>query len=128
MRDGWLRTGDLGTFDEDGFLFIVDRAKDMIISGAENVYPAEVEQLLYRHPEIDEVAVIGLADERWGEAVSAVIVRAAGSELTAEAVTEWCRPRIAGYKRPRRVLFADVLPRNPSGKVLKARLRETYAG
>jgi acyl-CoA synthetase (AMP-forming)/AMP-acid ligase II len=127
LRDGWLRTGDVGRLDDEGFLYIVDRAKDMIISGAENVYPVEVEQVLYRHPDIEEAAVIGLPDERWGEAVTAVIVAKAGSHLTEQDVIDHCRPLMAGFKRPRRVRFTEALPRNPSGKVLKAQLREAYS-
>jgi fatty-acyl-CoA synthase len=127
LRDGWLRTGDIGRTDEDGYLYIVDRANDMIISGAENVYPAEVEQALYRHPAIEEAAVIGLPDEQWGEIVTAVVVPRAGSELTELDVIEHCRPIMAGFKRPRRVHFTDALPRNPSGKVRKGELRKAYS-
>jgi fatty-acyl-CoA synthase len=124
IRDGWLHTGDVGRFDADGFLWIVDRKNDMIISGAENVYPAEIEQALYRHESILEVAVIGLPDERWGECVTAVVVLRDGADESAESIMEFCRGKVAGYKRPRRVLFVDALPRNASGKVLKRVLRE----
>jgi fatty-acyl-CoA synthase len=124
IRDGWLHTGDVGRFDADGFLWIVDRKNDMIISGAENVYPAEIEQALYRHESILEVAVIGLPDERWGECVTAVVVLRDGADESAESIIEFCRGKVAGYKRPRRVLFVDALPRNASGKVLKRVLRE----
>jgi fatty-acyl-CoA synthase len=127
LRNGWLHTGDVGRFDEDGFLWIVDRKKDMIISGAENVYPAEIEQVLYRHPSILEVAVIGLPDERWGEAVTAVVALRAGVTDTEAGIADYCRGKMAGYKRPRRVIFIDALPRNPSGKVLKRVLRERFA-
>jgi fatty-acyl-CoA synthase len=123
IRDGWLHTGDLGTVDEDGFFYCKDRKKDMIISGGENIYPAEVEQALYRHPDILEVAVVGVPDERWGEAVKAVVVRRPDRPLTEADVVEWCRASLASYKKPRSVEFVDALPRNASGKVLKYRLR-----
>jgi acyl-CoA synthetase (AMP-forming)/AMP-acid ligase II len=126
MRDGWFRSGDAGYFDADGYLYIHDRVKDMIVSGGENVYPAEVESVLFSHPAVADVAVIGVPDERWGEAVKAVVVRRAGAEVGEAALLEWCQGRIAGYKRPRSVDFVDALPRNPTGKLLKRELREKY--
>ena len=124
--DGWLHTGDAGYLDEDGYLFLTDRIKDMIVTGAENVYPIEVETALAEHPEVADVAVIGVPDEKWGETVKAVVVRAPGSELTEEQLVEWSKDRIAGFKRPRSVDFVEELPRNPSGKLLKRVLREPY--
>lgn len=125
IRDGWLHTGDVGRFDSDGFLWILDRTKDMIISGAENIYPAEVEQVLYRHPSVLEVAVIGAPDATWGERVTAVVVARDGCELAADEIEEFCHGKLAGYKRPRSVVFVESLPRNASGKVLKRVLRES---
>jgi fatty-acyl-CoA synthase len=126
IRDGWLYTGDAGFLDEDGYLFIHDRVKDMIISGGENVYPAEVESALADHPAIAEVAVIGVPDEKWGESVKAVVVLRPGAELTGEALMSWSRERVAGFKAPKSVDFAEVLPRNASGKLLKRELRAPY--
>ncbi|MEA2170087.1 MAG: fatty-acyl-CoA synthase [Solirubrobacteraceae bacterium] len=124
LRDGWLHTGDVGRFDADGFLFIVDRMDDMLISGGENVYPAEVESVLHGHPDIDQVAVIGVADERWGQIVTAAVVPADGASPTIEDIAAFCGDRLAGFKRPRRLVLVDDLPRNPSGKVLKRVLRD----
>lgn len=126
--DGWLHTGDVGTIDDDGYLRITDRLKDMYISGGFNVYPAEVEQTLARLPGIAEVAVIGVADERLGEVGLAAVVRLTGAELSAEDVIAYCREHLANYKVPRTVEFrTEPLPRNPSGKVLKTMLREEYS-
>ena len=122
--DGWFRTGDLGVFDDEGFLTLVDRKKDMVITGGENVYSAEVEDVLFAHPAIAEAAIVGVPDERWGERVVAVIVRRSGSAVTADEVIAFCRERLAKYKSPREVVFIDVLPRNAAGKVLKRQLRE----
>ncbi|WP_067825323.1 long-chain-fatty-acid--CoA ligase [Actinomadura kijaniata] len=124
--DGWLRTGDAGYLDREGYLFLTDRIKDMIVTGAENVYPIEVEEVLASHPDIADVAVIGVPDERWGETVKAVVVRRPGSALTEEEVLEYARERLAGFKRPRSADFVDALPRNPSGKILKKDLRAPY--
>ena len=124
--DGWLHTGDAGYLDDDGYVFLTDRIKDMIVTGAENVYPIEVESALSEHPDVADVAVIGVPDERWGEAVKAVVVRRPGSTLTEDELLAWSRDRIAGFKRPRSVDFADDLPRNPSGKLLKRVLRGPY--
>ena len=127
IRDGWLHTGDAGSEDADGYFYIKDRVKDMIVSGAENVYPAEIESVLSGHPGIADVAVIGVPDARWGEAVKAIAVRRPGATGPAEAeLIEWARARLAGYKLPRSVDFVDAIPRNPSGKVLKGELRERY--
>jgi long-chain acyl-CoA synthetase len=124
--DGWFKTGDAGFADAEGYLYLHDRVKDMIVSGGENVYPAEVENALMQHPDIADVAVIGVPDDKWGEAVKAVVVRAQGSDLTEQDVIAFARERLAGFKLPKSVDFADVLPRNPSGKLLKRELREPY--
>jgi len=126
IRDGWFHSGDAGYIDEDGYLFIHDRVKDMIVSGGENVYPAEVESVLFAHPDLVDVAVIGVPDERWGEAVKAVVVRAPGSTVSEQDLMDYCQGKIAGYKRPRSIDFVDALPRNPTGKILKRELRERY--
>jgi long-chain acyl-CoA synthetase len=127
--DGWFRTGDAGYLDADGYVYLHDRVKDMIVSGGENVYPAEVENVVARHPDVADVAVIGVPDERWGEAVKAIVVPAesatAGPDLEA-GIIAYARDRLAGYKLPKSVDFAEVLPRNPSGKLLKRELREPY--
>jgi acyl-CoA synthetase (AMP-forming)/AMP-acid ligase II len=124
--DGWLRTGDAGSLDEDGYLYIRDRLKDMIISGGENVYPAEVENALYANPKVADVAVIGVPDEKWGEAVKACVVVKAGHELTEAELIADARTRIAGYKCPKSIDFIEALPRNPSGKILRKDLRAPY--
>ncbi|MEM7730143.1 MAG: fatty acid--CoA ligase [Pseudomonadota bacterium] len=124
--DGWLHTGDAGRMDEDGYVYILDRVKDMVISGGENIYPAEVESALYGHPEIADVGVIGVPDEDWGEAVKAVVVRKDGSDLSEGDVVDYARTQIARFKCPRSVDFVDELPRNPSGKILRRLLREPY--
>ena len=126
LIDGWFHTGDVGIRDADGYFFIVDRKKDMIISGGENVYPAEVEDALYQHPGIKEVAVIGVQHPRWGETVRAVVVRKDGVSLTEQEVIEFSQDKLARYKQPKSVVFIDVLPRNPAGKVLKFDLREKH--
>ena len=126
--DGWFHTGDVGYADEQGYVYVVDRVKDMVITGGENVYPAEVEGVLYEHPAVAEVAVFGVPDERWGEAVTAVVALRPGEQLTLEQLREFTRPRLAGFKIPLRLEFVDVLPRNPAGKVLKYQLREAFAG
>ena len=126
IRDGWLYTGDAGYMDADGYVFIHDRVKDMIISGGENVYPAEVESALAEHPAIAEVAVIGVPDDKWGETVKAVVVLRPGKELTDADLISWSRTRIAGFKAPTSVDFTSVLPRNASGKILKKDLRAPY--
>jgi acyl-CoA synthetase (AMP-forming)/AMP-acid ligase II len=122
----WFHTGDAGYLDEAGFLYIYDRVKDMIISGGENVYPAEVESALYGHPAVADVAVIGVPDERWGEAVKAIIVLKPDRQATEAEILAYARERIAGYKLPKSIDFVDALPRTPSGKILKRELRGAY--
>jgi long-chain acyl-CoA synthetase len=122
--DGWLKTGDGGYLDDDGYLFLTDRIKDMIVSGGENVYPIEVEEALSQHPDVAEVAVIGVPDERWGETVKALVVARTGTSPTADELVAFARERLAGYKLPRSIEFVAGLPRTPSGKVLKRELRE----
>ena len=124
LRGGWLHTGDLGYMDEDGFYFIVDRAKDLVIRGGYNVYPREIEEVLYAHPLILEAAVIGKPDERLGEEVVAVVALREGASLGAEEIIAYCRERLAAYKYPREIRFMAELPKGPSGKILKAALRE----
>jgi acyl-CoA synthetase (AMP-forming)/AMP-acid ligase II len=126
VRDEWFHTGDAGYLDDAGFLYIYDRVKDMIVSGGENIYPAEVESALYGHPAIADVAVIGVPDERWGEAVKAIVALKPGQNTNAAEVVAYARKRIAGYKLPKSIDFVDDLPRNPSGKILKRELRERY--
>jgi acyl-CoA synthetase (AMP-forming)/AMP-acid ligase II len=123
---GWFKTGDAGYLDEDGYLYIHDRVKDMIISGGENVYPAEVESAIYGHPDVLEVAVIGVPDDKWGEAVKAVCVPRPGQSIDPENVIGWARERIAGFKVPKSIDVIDMLPRNASGKVLRRDLRAPY--
>jgi len=125
-EDGWYRTGDIGRLTADGYLYILDRAKDMIISGGENIYPAEVEAVLARHPAVAEVAVLGRPDPTWGEAVHAVIIPVAGQAgtVSADEIVSWCRDNLAHFKCPRSVEFVDSLPRTTTGKVLKRELRE----
>jgi len=124
--EGWFRSGDVGIVDADGFYFIRDRLKDMIISGGENIYPAEIESLLYEHAAIAEVAVIGAADERWGERVVAVVVLKAGQRLSLDDLLAFVDGRLARYKLPRELQLIDVMPRNPSGKVIKTELRRRF--
>ena len=126
LPDGWFRTGDVGQVDGDGYLFLLDRLKDTIISGGENIYPAEVEDVLHSHPGVAEVAIIGVPDERWGETPLAVVVRNAGSNVSEADLIAFARTRLAGYKCPSRVEFTDALPRNPTGKVLRRALREPH--
>jgi acyl-CoA synthetase (AMP-forming)/AMP-acid ligase II len=127
LKNGWLHTGDVAVMDEQGFVAIQDRIKDMIISGGENVYPAEIEGVLIGHPQIVEAAVIGLPSEKWGESPLALVVRK-DDALTVAEVMDYCRGRLAGYKRPQIVEFVEDIPRNPSGKILKRVLRERFPG
>ena len=124
FRNGWYYPLDLCRVDKDGFIYIVDRKKDMIITGGENVYPAEVENVLYEHPAVAQTAVIGVPDEKWGEAVTAFVVKKKGVEATAEDIIGFCRKHIAGYKTPKKIVFVDALPMSVSGKILKYKLRE----
>jgi acyl-CoA synthetase (AMP-forming)/AMP-acid ligase II len=124
--DGWLRTGDLGWKDEEGYIYLTGRADDMIIRGGENISPEEVEDVLYSHPKVEEAAVIGVADPEWGQEPRAIVVLKKGEVATPEEIIEYCRSRLAGFKRPRSVIFTGSLPRNPMGKVLKRKLREEY--
>jgi long-chain acyl-CoA synthetase len=124
--DGWFRTGDAGYLDSDGYLFLTDRIKDMIVSGGENIYPIEVENVLADHPAVADVAVIGVPDSKWGEGVKAIVVLNHGATADEAELIEWCRQRIAHYKSPRSIDFVTELPRNPSGKLLKRQLRQTY--
>jgi fatty-acyl-CoA synthase len=127
LRDGWLHTGDLARMDEEGFVYIVDRKKDMIISGGENIYPREIEELLYRHPKVRDAAVVGIPDPLWGESVRAFIVLKNQETMKEDEVVDYCRSHLASYKKPKSVLFVPSLPRNPSGKVLKTVLRTLHS-
>lgn len=122
----WLFTGDAGYLDEDGYLYIQDRIKDMIISGGENVYPAEVESAVCDHPDVAEAAVIGVPDDKWGEAVKAIVVLKPGKTATASDIITFTRLQIASYKAPKTVEFVETLPRNPSGKILRRELRAPF--
>jgi long-chain acyl-CoA synthetase len=124
--DGWFRSGDAGYLDADGYLYIHDRVKDMIVSGGENIYPAEVENVLMSHPAVADAAVIGVPDEKWGETPKAIIVKVPGAEVTEAELIEHCRSQLARFKCPTSVEWMDMLPRNPSGKILKKDLREPY--
>ena len=124
LREGWLYTGDLARMDEEGFVYIVDRKKDMIVSGGENIYPREIEEILYSHPRIEDAAIVGVPDSLWGESVKAFVVLKKGETLTEAEVVEYCKTHLASYKKPKSVEFVESLPRNPSGKVLKTLLRK----
>ncbi len=126
FQGGWFHTGDMARRDEEGYFYIVDRKKDMIITGGENVYSREVEEVLYAHPGVSEAAVIGLPDATWGERVTAVVTRRAGADVTEADIISLCRDRLAGFKTPRRVEFVDELPKNVSGKILKRELRDRF--
>jgi long-chain acyl-CoA synthetase len=126
VNGDWYRTGDAGYLDEDGYLYLYDRVKDMIVSGGENIYPVEVENALHEHPQVRDCAVIGVPDDRWGEAVKAVIVPEPGTPPDPGALIAFARERIAAYKVPKSIDFANALPRNPSGKILKKELRRPY--
>jgi len=122
--DGWFCTGDIAEIDDEGFIFIKDRIKDMIISGGENIYPAEVENVILSHPAVTEVAVIGLPDEKWGETVCAIVVK--GEDVDEQGIVDCCGEKLSRYKLPRKVVFVDSIPRNPSGKILKRVLRDQF--
>lgn len=126
IRHDWFHTGDAGYLDSDGYIYIYDRVKDMIISGGENVYPAEVENALFGHPAVADVAVIGVPDDKWGEAVKALVVKKPGADVSADELIAFARERIAHYKAPRTIDFVDALPRTPTGKILKRELRKPF--
>lgn len=126
LKNGWLHTGDLGRFDEDGYVYIVERKNDLIISGGVNVYPREIEEVLYQHPAVSEASVIGLPDEHWGEIVKAVIVLKAGAKATEDEIKEFCGNRLAGFKKPKSVDFWKELPKSPQGKILKKEIRQAF--
>ncbi len=125
-NDGWVHTGDVGYMDEEGYFFLSGRAKDIIIRGGENISPAEVEDVLSACPKIEDVAVVGIPDEEWGQQPLAIVVLKSGESAATEEIIEYCRTRIASYKRPRGVVFIKELPRNSMGKVLKRELRDKY--
>jgi len=125
-KDGWLRTGDMGWVDEEGYVFLAGRGDDMIIRGGENISPEEVENILRSHPKVDEAAVIGVPDAEWGQEPMAVVVLKKGKETSEEEIIEFCRSRLSSFKKPRSVVFVDSLPRNALGKILKKELREKY--
>lgn len=124
--NGWFRSGDAGYMDADGYLYVHDRIRDMIISGGENVYPAEVENAIYGHPAVSEVAVIGVPSDKWGEEVRAIVALKPGQDATEAEIIAWARERIAAFKTPKTVEFTDALPRNASGKLLRRTLREPF--
>jgi acyl-CoA synthetase (AMP-forming)/AMP-acid ligase II len=126
LSDGWFHTGDMGKVDEDGFVFVEDRIKDMIISGGENIYSPEIERVLAEHPAVMEVAVIGVPHEKWGETVKAVVSLQPDASATPEELIAYCREHLAAYKCPTSVDVLDALPRNPTGKILKRDLRRPY--
>ena len=126
LINGWIHTGDMGYYDDEGYIYIADRKKDMIISGGENVYPREVEEVLYQHPAIQEAAVIGIPDPYWVEKVHAVVATRKGASTTPEELIAFCKKHLAGYKAPKTIEFVDSLPKNPAGKILKRELREKY--
>ena len=126
LRNGWLHTGDVGYMDEKGYLFLMDRSKDMIISGGENIYPREIEEIIIKHPAVREVAVVGTPDPKWGEAVTAVVALVPGEAVSEDELIALCKEHIASYKKPKAIDFADELPKNNYGKILKRELREAY--
>jgi acyl-CoA synthetase (AMP-forming)/AMP-acid ligase II len=126
IRDGWLFTGDMGYFDSKGFLFLVDRKRDVIISGAFNIYPKEIEDVIVTHPKVKEVTVIGVPDEKWGEAVKAIVVPKEGIRIEEQEIIDYCRDHMASFKKPKSVDFIKEMPRNPYGKVQKTALRDPY--
>jgi acyl-CoA synthetase (AMP-forming)/AMP-acid ligase II len=125
LKDGWLYTGDIARMDEDGFIWITDRKKDVIITGGENIYPVEIEEILHTHPKIYDAAVIGIPDGRLVEIAAAVVDPKPGVDLTEKEVMDFCAQTLAHFKRPRRIIFGKV-PRNPTGKIEKPKLREKY--
>ena len=126
IRDGWMHTGGAGTLDDDGYLYVQDRVKDMIVSGGENVYPRVIEEVLFKHPAIADAVVIGVPDQRWGEAIKAVVQLREGALATENELIQHCSGQLGGFEIPKSVDFIDALPRNACGKVLKRELREPY--
>jgi acyl-CoA synthetase (AMP-forming)/AMP-acid ligase II len=126
VRDGWVFTGDMARVDEDGYIYLVDRKNDLIVSGALNVYPSEVERAIHAHPAVYECAVIGVPSERWGEEVKAIVVLRAGMSVTGDELIAYCEGKLAGFKKPKSVDFAETLPRNLTGKILRRELRDKY--
>jgi acyl-CoA synthetase (AMP-forming)/AMP-acid ligase II len=126
LIDGWLHTGDMGYYDEKGYLYIADRKKDMIVSGGENIFPREVEEMLYQHPAVQEATVIGIPDHYWVESVHAVVVLKTGIDASAEELIRFCKQRLARFKAPKSVEFVSILPKSPSGKIMKREIREKY--
>jgi acyl-CoA synthetase (AMP-forming)/AMP-acid ligase II len=126
VEGGWFRSGDAGYLDEAGYIFLTDRIKDMIVSGGENIYPIEVENVLAAHPDVADVGVIGVPSDKWGETVKAIVVLKPGAETSADDLIAYCRERLAGFKCPTSIDFLPELPRTPSGKILKRELREPY--
>lgn len=126
LRHGWLHTGDLGKMDERGYVYLLDRAKDMVISGGENIYTREVEDVIVRHPAVHEVAVFGVPDDKWGEAIKAVVSLKPGMKASEEEIIDFCRQNLASFKKPKSVELINELPKNPYGKILKRDLREKY--
>jgi acyl-CoA synthetase (AMP-forming)/AMP-acid ligase II len=126
IRGEWLYSNDMGYFDEDSFLYIVDRKVDMIITGGENVYPAEVENVIYQHPSVLEAAVVSAPDEKWGETVAASVVLKEGAVLSPDELIAFCKERLAGYKCPRIVTFVPTLPKSPIDKIVRKEVREEY--
>jgi acyl-CoA synthetase (AMP-forming)/AMP-acid ligase II len=126
IQDGWLYTGDMGYYDERGFIYIVDRKKDMIITGGENVYSREVEEVLYRYPAVKETAVIGVPDPYWVERVHALVVLKENAQADEDDIIDFCKEQIAHYKAPKTVEFVESLPKNPQGKILKKVIRSEY--
>jgi acyl-CoA synthetase (AMP-forming)/AMP-acid ligase II len=126
LKNGWLYTRDMATVDEDGYIYIVDRKADMIISGGYNIYPSEVEEVLYRHPAVYEASVIGVPDDLWGESVKAIVVLKKGMKATEDELIQHCKNHMSSYKKPKSVDFVSDLPKNPYGKILRRKLREEY--
>jgi long-chain acyl-CoA synthetase len=126
LRDGWLHSGDLGYLDEQGYLFIVDRIKDMIISGGLNIYPSEVEDVLYKHSAVEECSVIGMPHPEYGEAVTAYVIKKQDRICAEDDLIRFCKKRIASYKAPKKILFVRELPKAPTGKILKRVIRKSF--
>lgn len=127
LRNGWLHTGDMGLMDEGGYIYIVDRIKDMIVTGGENVYPREIEEVLYQHPSVAEAAVFGIPHPVWVEEVVGAVVLREGKQTTPKELIDFCRPKVAGFKLPKKLYLVSEIPKNTSGKILKRELRQQYA-